>query len=213
MLPTGEQMRLLRERQGLSQADLARMAGVAIGTIRRVESGKAIRPKNMHAILTILWGSDPSTISPTHQPSQDATALDSDIAQRLLHFLENRRVLCTAWEDEHIHAVIASVEKIRQKLEDLLDEHPHASISPILKNLQECTWQFADFKSFPPFRIFDKTQDVLQFNTSLYNLRGTFIEKLGELGSLTHVSMEGLIQRIRASLNTMLGCLKTPFLG
>ncbi len=127
-LPTGEQMRLLRERQGLSQADLARMAGVAIGTIRRVESGKAIRPKNMHAILTILWGSDPSTISPTHQPSQDATALDSDIAQRLLHFLENRRVLCTAWEDEHIHAVIASVEKIRQKLEDLLDEHPHASI-------------------------------------------------------------------------------------
>ncbi len=52
MLPTGEQMRLLRERQGLSQADLARMAGVAIGTIRRVESGKAIRPKNMHAILS-----------------------------------------------------------------------------------------------------------------------------------------------------------------
>jgi len=202
-LPSAEQMRLLRERKGLSQADLARMAGVAIGTIRRVESGQSIRPKNMHAILTILWGSDPSTCSPTHQPSQDATALDSDIAQRLLHFLENRRVLCAAWEDEHIHAVIASVEKIRQKLEDLLDEHPHASISPILQNLQECTWPFSDFKSFPPFRIFDKTTHALQFNTSLYNLRGEFIEKLGELGSMTHISMEDLLNRIRESLNTM----------
>src|SRR6266487_768007 len=123
--------------------------------------------------------------------------------ERLLHFLENRRVLCAAWEDEHIHAVIASVEKIRQKLEDLLDEHPHASISPILQNLQECTWQFSDFKSFPPFRIFDKTTHALQFNTSLYNLRGEFIEKLGELGSMTHISMEDLMNRIRESLNTM----------
>jgi len=51
--------------------------------------------------------------------------------------------------------------------------------------------------------IYDKTPYALQFNAALYNLRGTFLEKLGELGSVTQVSMEDLMHKIRESLNTM----------
>ncbi len=42
----------------------------------------------------------------------------------------------------------------------------------------------------------DRSEDVEQFDAII-------IEQLGELGSMTHVSMEELIQRIRASRNTM----------
>jgi transcriptional regulator with XRE-family HTH domain len=54
MLELKDQLRIIREKRGLSQSDLARRAGVKPQTIQSIESGKTRKPTNIVAIAAAL---------------------------------------------------------------------------------------------------------------------------------------------------------------
>lgn len=54
MAATASQVRSARKAQGWSQSDLAGQAGVAPGTVVRIENAKGVRPGNLRAVLDAL---------------------------------------------------------------------------------------------------------------------------------------------------------------
>lgn len=53
-VPTARQFKAARALAGLSQAELAQAAGIGVGAVYRLESGKAIETPTLRAIIAAL---------------------------------------------------------------------------------------------------------------------------------------------------------------
>jgi len=71
----GAQVRRARKAHDWTQAQLAETAGVAGGTIVRIETGQNVRPGNLRAVLDAL-GIPPLSQASTKAPTNVQTALD-----------------------------------------------------------------------------------------------------------------------------------------
>ena len=89
----GAQVRRARKASGLTVKGLAEKAGVADGTITRIETGQKVRPGNLRAVLDAL---DIPPVSETARATPDNVQLAMDLVKKWLMALP---------EDQRDHAV------------------------------------------------------------------------------------------------------------
>jgi transcriptional regulator with XRE-family HTH domain len=88
--PLAALLRELRDRQLMTQEDLARRAGLSVGTVRGLESGRISRPRSatVRALVEVLAGSDDDRrrfITAAHgdAPISPAPRTDDDTESRV----------------------------------------------------------------------------------------------------------------------------------
>ena len=72
---TGAQVRRARKSRGWTTQELADQAGVAQGTVTRIENGRPTRPGNLKAVLDAL-GLEPAHLSQSEPDEAVSLALD-----------------------------------------------------------------------------------------------------------------------------------------
>jgi transcriptional regulator with XRE-family HTH domain len=84
----GAQVRRARKARGWTDKDLADAAGVAPGTIVRIENGRPVRPGNMTAVLNAL---DIPPISETPRTPDANVRLALDVVEAMLSAIPEER--------------------------------------------------------------------------------------------------------------------------
>lgn len=79
-------VRSARKSRGWSQAALAQAAGVAEGTVARIERGEKVRPGNLYSVRVAL---NIETDEPTQSELPDSVVTALDIVQKWLMALPN----------------------------------------------------------------------------------------------------------------------------
>ena len=102
----GSKMKKARARLCLTQEGLSDI-NLSVQVIRKAEQGEPVALETLARIADKL-GVDVKDLLPT------------DIPLRLLHVLEDCRVLYETWENENIKAVILSAQRIRQRLRKVI---------------------------------------------------------------------------------------------